>query len=248
MFSKASLYKFYGLARDKIVPELKYSQEFYEDVLTEKINRNINWLDLGCGHHLLPQWRFEQEKVLIERAGNVYGLDYDFPSLLKHRTITKKIQGTIDELPFKNDFFDAATANMVVEHLDNPRIQFAEVNRTLKPGGIFIFHTPNETGYFSMLRKIVPESLVKKMAKILDGRDCDDVFEVHYQANTRKKIERLAAETNFTVEKIKYVSSDAVTALIPPLAVAELLWIKALMAQRLGRFRTNLIVILRKKS
>lgn len=248
MFSKESLYKFYGLARDAIVPDLKYSQEFYEKILMAQIGENINWLDLGCGHHLLPQWRFEQEKELINRAAGVVGLDYDFPSLLKHRTISKRIQGTIDQLPFKDNFFDAATANMVVEHLDNPRVQFAEVNRTLKPGGIFIFHTPNEHGYFSMIRKAVPKGIVKKMAKALDGRDCEDVFEVHYQANNREKIERLAEETNFTVEKIKYVSSDAVTALVPPLAVAELLWIKVLMSKKLGRFRTNLIVILRKKS
>ena len=248
MSRKEHLYKIYGFAKNKIVPNLKYSQEIYEDVLLSVVRENINWLDLGCGHQLLPQWRFEQENALIGRAANIIGIDYDFPSLTKHRTISNVVQGKIDSLPFKDDYFDVATANMVVEHLDNPGIQFSEVNRVLKPGGIFIFHTPNEFGYFSRMRKALPKVLVKKMAKMLDDRDFEDVFEVHYKANSREKIQTLAEKTNFEVEKVKYISSDAVGAIIPPVAVAELLWIRMLMAKRLRRLRTNLIVILRKRS
>jgi ubiquinone/menaquinone biosynthesis C-methylase UbiE len=248
MSPKEYLYKIYGFAKNKIVPDLKYSQELYEDVLTAVVGENINWLDLGCGHQLLPQWRFEQEKALVGRAANITGIDFDFPSLTKHQTISNVIQGKIDSLPFKDDYFDVATANMVVEHLDNPGVQFSEVNRVLKPGGIFIFHTPNEFGYFSRIRKAVPEILVKKMAKMLDDRDSEDVFEVHYKANSREKIQAVAEKTNFAVEKVKYISSDAVASLILPVAVAELLWIKILMAKRLSRLRTNLIVILRKGS
>lgn len=242
------LFKFYGVAKRTIAPNLKYSQEFYEDILEKRIDQNVNWLDLGCGHHLLPTWRFEQEKALIEKAGNVVGLDFDFPSLLKHKTISKKVAATADFLPFKENYFDAVTANMVVEHLDKPQIQFNEINRVLKPNGIFIFHTPNEFGYFSLARKMVSGKVAKRLAKIFDGRDSDDVFEVHYKANNQKSIENLAEETNFTVDKISFVSSDAVLALVPPIAVAELLWIKLLMLKSLRSMRTNLIVVLRKKA
>ena len=242
------LFKFYGVAKRSIVPKLKYSQEFYEDILEKRVEQKINWLDLGCGHHLLPTWRFTQEKALIEKAGNVVGLDFDFPSLLKHKTINKKVAATADFLPFKENYFDVVTANMVVEHLDKPQIQFNEINRVLKPNGIFIFHTPNEFGYFSLARKMVSGKMAKKLAKIFDGRDSDDVFEVHYKANNQKSIEAVAEETNFSVEKISFVSSDAVLALIPPLAVAELLWIKLLMLKSMRSMRTNLIVVLRKKA
>jgi 2-polyprenyl-3-methyl-5-hydroxy-6-metoxy-1,4-benzoquinol methylase len=140
-----------------------------------------------------------------------------------------------------------ATANMVVEHLDNPRIQFAEISRVLKPSGIFIFHTVNETGYFAAMRKITPKPLVKKLARLLDGRQSDDVFEVHYKANREEQIKRLAQETGFELETIKLINSDAVFALVPPLAVVELLWIRLLMNHSLRKLRTNIIVILKKK-
>jgi len=240
------LHKIYGIAKRRIVPQLRYSQSVYEDVLNADITPGANWLDVGCGHHLLPPWRLEQEKELFGKAGVVVGIDFDFPSLIKHKTVSLKVQGTADRLPFKDDYFDAATANMVVEHLDNPRIQFAEINRVLKPGGIFIFHTVNETGYFAVMRKITPKVLVKKLAGLLDGRESGDVFEVHYKANRPEKIESLARETGFEVEKIKLISSDAVFARVPPLAVLELLWIRLLMRRSLRRLRTNIIVVLKK--
>jgi ubiquinone/menaquinone biosynthesis C-methylase UbiE len=247
---RQNFFEMYGVAKRKIVPGLRYSQEIYEDVLKDNITGNLNWLDIGCGHHLLPQWRLQQEKELIEKAGrgNVIGLDYDFPSLLKHKTISKRIQGTADELPFEDGCFDIATANMVVEHLDNPRVQFAEINRVLKPGGIFIFHTVNKTGYFALLRRCVPKGLVNKLARHLDGREADDVFAVHYKANSEKTINLLASETGFEVEKIRLISSDAIFARIAPLAVAELLWLRLLMAPQLQRLRTNIIATLRKKT
>ena len=247
IMANEGLQNFYGYAKRKIVPSLDYSQTVYENVLTAEIPAGAKWLDVGCGHHLLPPWRLAQERVLFAAAKQIVGMDYDFPSLLKHRTISQKIQATADRLPLAENYFDVATANMVVEHLDNPQIQFAEINRVLKPGGVFIFHTVNENGYFARLRKIVPEALVKKLTRLLDGRAADDVFAVQYKANRAETINALARKTNFTVEKIKLLSSDAVFAVIPPLAVVELFWIKLLMRSSLRRWRTNIIVILKKK-
>lgn len=248
MKSEERLQKIYESLKGKIVPQLRYSQEIYEDVLFSRIEANAAWLDVGCGHHLLSPWRHEREKDLFAQAGMVVGLDFDFNSLVKHRTISNTIQGIADRLPFKDDCFDTATANMVVEHLDNPQIQFAEINRVLKPGARFIFHTPNESGYFAFIRKFVPKPMVKKLAALLDGREADDVFEIQYKANREDKIESLARATNFEVQEIKMVSSDAICALVPPLAAVELLWIKLLMLRSMRRFRTNLIVVLKKKT
>ena len=247
MSTRERLQNTYGFLKRTIVPKLRYSQSVYEDVLGSDIPSKARWLDVGCGHHLLPTWRLEQEKELFQKADMVIGIDVDFPSLLKHKTVDSKVCGVADRLPFRDEFFDAATANMVVEHLDYPQVQFAEINRVLKPGARFIFHTPNETGYFAVLRRMIPESIVKKLASLMDGRVEDDVFEIQYKANREDKILALAEKTNFEIETIKFVSSDAVCAVIPPLAIAELLWIKLLMSRSLRRFRTNLIVTLKKK-
>lgn len=246
MTNEERLQKIYEFLKRGIVPQLRYSQSIYEDELRSNVSGVAAWLDVGCGHHLLPAWREQNERELLANAELVVGIDFDLPSLAKHKNISNTVQAIADHIPFRDDCFDMATANMVVEHLDDPRVQFAEINRVLKPGAKFVFHTPNETGYFAVLRRLVPGRLAKRLALMLDGREADDVFEIQYKANREDKIRRLASVTNFEVEEIRFVSSDAVCALIPPLAAVELLWIKLLMARPLRRCRTNLIVTLKK--
>jgi ubiquinone/menaquinone biosynthesis C-methylase UbiE len=244
----AKLHKFYRVARRRIVPKLRYSQDLYQEVLEMVINSESRWLDIGCGHQILPPWKLSEEQQLITNAAQVVGIDYDWRSLLKHTTIADRLQGTADALPFGNGSFNLVTANMVVEHLDNPGVQFREISRVLKPNGIFTFHTVNAVGYFAKLRRLVPAQWVKPIAKALDGRESDDVFEVQYKANSESDIVKLATESNFEIEQFRMISSDATFALVPPLAVVELFWIRLLMSSSFRRFRTNLIVVLRKKN
>jgi ubiquinone/menaquinone biosynthesis C-methylase UbiE len=59
---------------------------------------------------------------------------------------------------------DLVTANMVVEHAEDPAALFAEVDRVLRPGGSFLVHT-NSSGYTTRLTKLIPEGLRPGLAK-----------------------------------------------------------------------------------
>jgi ubiquinone/menaquinone biosynthesis C-methylase UbiE len=232
--------------RRRIVPSLGSSQDIYETVLKELVGPNLTWLDVGCGHQILPEWREDAEREIVANSGDIVGMDYEFGSLVKHRTISRLVRGDITHLPFKESTFDLVTANMVVEHLDDPVVQFSEIARILKPNGLFLFHTPNARGYFSLLRRLVPNGVASKLATLLDGRDSDDIFPVHYKANTTKKIDLLARTTGLKIAKTRMVVSEAVSQLIPPLAFFELIGIRMLMTEPLKPFRTNIIAVLRK--
>jgi ubiquinone/menaquinone biosynthesis C-methylase UbiE len=246
MLSHKSLFKLYWKMERALVPELQYCQCIYEEVLNKVVKEDIKWLDLGCGHQVLPAWRFEQEKKLIEKAGMVVGIDADLPSVEKHRSVHLKLVGNISALPFRENSFDLITANMVVEHLDNPVLQFHEVSRVLKPGGIFVFHTPNARGYSTMLARLLPEGLKPALIRVLQGRPSEDVFKTFYRANTEADINRVASATGFNPMEIRLVASSAELAVIPPLAFLELLWIKLLLTKAFRGLRTNLIVTLAK--
>jgi ubiquinone/menaquinone biosynthesis C-methylase UbiE len=234
--------------RGVIAPTLKHSQYLYEEVLRSHVDQNTKWLDLGCGHQVLPQWREREEKSLVASCHLIVGLDYDQHSLRKHRSISLRVRGQINNLPFKENCFNLVTANMVVEHLANPEIQFQEINRILKPGGIFLFHTPNAHGYPSIMTRLTPDRLKDRLIFLLDGRREEDVFETHYRANTKEKIETLAPETGFEVAQIKMLVSDAVFAVVPPIAIPELVSIRILMTESFRSWRTNIIAILKKKA
>ena len=107
------------------------------DVLSGHVPRGGYWLDLGCGHQLLPSWQAAREREFIAWAGVVVGLDYDFESVRRHATIAFRCRGNIGALPFHDGTFDLVTANKVVEHLDRPERPFREISRVLRPGGIF---------------------------------------------------------------------------------------------------------------
>lgn len=234
--------------RRRIVPTLQGSQDIYEHVLRSLIRADIRWLDIGCGHQILSEWRGDVEPELIPPHGIVVGLDYDLPSLKNHRSISLLVRGDVVQLPFSEQSFDLVTANMVVEHLENPEAQFAEIGRVLKPGGSFLFHTPNARGYFALPRRLMPNQFARKLVTVFDGRDAADVFPVQYKANTTAAIDKFAADARLEVTETKMVVSEAVTQIFPPLAFFELLCIKALMTKPFKPFRTNIIAVLTKKT
>lgn len=206
----------------------------------------IRWLDLGCGHRILPEWRAEQEQAMVKTAKQIVGLDPDLRSLEKHRSVKHRVQGDAGKLPFADAVFDLVTANMVVEHLESPEAQLAEVRRILKPGGRFLFHTPNVRAYTTRLARAVPESMKSSLALMLDGREADDVFPAHYRANTAERIADLAARAGLECEWIEPTTTLPAFAVLPPVATFELLWIRLLEMPRFSRWRQTLIVSLRR--
>lgn len=243
---RRSLYHVYWFLRGIIAPRLRYSQDEYEEILREFVQKDKEWLDLGCGHSLLPSWRAEEERKLVSNCKRLVGIDYDMASLREHGTLSSKLRGDITMLPFKDGSFDIMTANMVVEHLDNPLRQFREINRCLRSSGVFLFHTPNARDYGVILVKLVPDWLVERIVHILEGRHSHDVFKTYYRANTEDQVGAIAKETGFKILAVRMVNSDAIFALVPPLAFFELLWLRVLMTEPFRSWRNNMIVVLQK--
>jgi ubiquinone/menaquinone biosynthesis C-methylase UbiE len=218
----------------------------YEDTLKAVVPEGGSWLDLGCGHQILPSWRESEEKKLVQRAGHIVGFDADSASLGKHRTIRDIVCGDIGALPFPDNTFDLATANMVVEHLERPRVEFREILRVLKPGGVFLFHTPNAYGYSTLLARMIPEFLKAPLVRLLQARSSEDLFKTYYRANGESRIREVASELGFEVVQIRFIASAAEFAVIAPLAFFELLWIRLLLRPAFRRLRPNLLVVLAK--
>src|SRR2546428_10573843 len=103
---------------------------------------------MGCGHSTLPDWISPQDAV-VGRPQRVVGIDYGWPSLKQHRQITELVAGDASCLPFRNSVFNRVSANMVVEHMADPVRSLQEINRVLRPGGLFIYHTPNIRFYMT---------------------------------------------------------------------------------------------------
>jgi SAM-dependent methyltransferase len=236
----------YRALKGVIHPSLRYAQTVYEDVLSGYVKTGTRWLDVGCGHHILPEWRGDAEAQMLARCVLVVGVDADTQALSKHRSIHVRVAAKLPDLPFRPESFDLVTANMVVEHLATPAADFATMARLLTPGGYLVLHTPNALGHATIGARLVPEPLKKRLVRLLDGRVADDVYPTYYRANTPARIRAHADALRLEVERIALIGSDAVTALVPPLALLELLWIRLVSLPALAPLRSNMIAVLRK--
>ena len=218
----------------------------YESRLRDLVASSARWLDIGCGHQVLQPWRFESERGIVASAQDVVGLDLEIDALTRHRTIRKRVSGNLDRLPFADASFDLVTANMVLEHLENPAGPLTEIARVLKPGGVMLALTPNLMGYQAMLARCIPEWGKRRLVKVLQARASHDVFPAYYRINTDAAIKRVAAVSGFGQASVEHVSTEAQCIVLPPLLIPELLLIRALMSDRLRRLRPNLIAVLHK--
>lgn len=240
--------RFYWTAQSVMAPGLQYAQTLYEHVLWQVTAGREAWLDLGCGHQMLPPWRSVQEVDLVKQTRVIVGLDTDFQSLRSHRTIARRVCGSVTTLPFTSESFDLVSSNMVFEHLDDPERQLREIARVLRPNGVLVFHTPNVRGYPTVLAKLVPEFVKKKLIWALERRKEEDVYPTFYRINSPERIHTMAARAGLSVMSVRMIVSGAALAVFPPAALFELALIKVLMGRSLKNLRPNIIAILQKPS
>ena len=80
--------------------------------------------------------------AFLATLGEVHGLDVDDEVRGNvHLASSGVIEG--DRYPFPDAFFDVAVSNYVVEHVGDAAVHLAEIHRVLRPGGRYLFRTPN---------------------------------------------------------------------------------------------------------
>ncbi|MDW8234940.1 MAG: methyltransferase domain-containing protein, partial [Roseiflexaceae bacterium] len=175
----------------------------FEALVRRRLRPESRVLDVGCGRGGVMELFWREVSLPV-------GVDPDRASLREHRTRSSLPAGErsgvransmplacalAERLPFENAAFDVALALWVLEHLPEPRQALLEVARVLKPGGGFLFLTPNAlhplivANRGSQLLPAVQRALVPR----LYGRAEADTFRVHYRANTPDKLRALAA-------------------------------------------------------
>jgi SAM-dependent methyltransferase len=244
---RAPFYRFYFRAEKIITPALRSSQYAYYEALQAQLSPDSWWLDMGCGHQVFADWMTREQQQVVGRSRLVAGIDLDWEGLRKHPAIERRVFGDLSRLPFASGAWDVISANMVMEHVDDPVAVLREVRRTLTPGGVFVFHTPNFYHWGTLVARALPERLKKRLVRLFEGRAEADVFETHYRINTAAEIRRMAAAAGFDVLAIRHVNSSATLKMLGPLVLLELAYIRLIEHPRLAQLRSNLVVTLRRR-
>jgi ubiquinone/menaquinone biosynthesis C-methylase UbiE len=222
-----------------------HSQVEYAFTLLEHLQPGIEWLDIGCGRQVVPDWVWSpaQARALL-RDANLTGLDMD-AAMDEHPLLRRRLRCWADDIPVPHNSFDFVSANMVLEHVKDPGGVLREIRRVLRPGGSFLIHTPNLRFYLMQIARCIPQGLKNRIVHWLEHREDKDIFPTCYRFNTPESIERYAAESGLSIASLRFTGPTP-SFLGTPLEPLERPILALLRRPAFKRYRSNLIVELKK--
>jgi len=187
---------------------------------------------------------------LLASLGNVTGLDID-PAVKTnvHCQQTKVYDGI--HIPYEDGSFDLAISDYVCEHIQSPLQVMREINRVLRPAGLYIFRTPNLWHYVSLVAKFTPywfHHWIANRARNLPT-ESHEPYPTYYRMNTRRTCRRILKATGFDIKVYETIETE------PSYAMASRLFFYPLMVwERLLNssswfegLRVNILCVAKKK-
>lgn len=179
--------------------------EVYTAIADELVTPETTMLDAGCGEAGLVS-------DFQTRARSVTGVDRYLRPIRNTIEIDRIAESDIERLPFADEAFSLVMNSWVLEHLERPQIVFDEISRVLKPGGHFLFITPNAYNYLIWARRLVPNRVSKPVVNTLYDRGEDYIFPTYYRANTRRSIDAQLNAAGLVCRRFEYISDPSYTA------------------------------------
>ncbi|MDD1639177.1 MAG: class I SAM-dependent methyltransferase [Methanomicrobiales archaeon] len=201
--------------------------------LLERLPRGKYLLDLGCGTGLFMR-RYG------ETGGDAIGLDISRGMIENARGRCNGFEfcmGTAEELPFRDQTFDAISCLLAFSYLTNPSWMLAEASRILKPGGKIAVCTLSRT----MLTSLVPA--IYRLGELIDVRHIGvgDFGERYY---TEDEMVILFSEAGFHDIRVKRVSFAHISLKKPIFEIARKM--EPFVEQRMPSLAYNILATGRK--
>lgn len=172
------------------------SVSIYKKLVRENINENTTVLEAGVGFSDM----FAQEYELAQR---VIGVDVNKDYLAWNKTLDEKHVAPLENMSMiDNNSVDLVISSWVLEHVEDAEQVFAEINRVLKPGGKFIFLTPNAWKYVVIGNQLINDKIRNFLARRLTAELTVDPMPAFYKANTVNKITKLAGQNALQKEEL----------------------------------------------
>jgi ubiquinone/menaquinone biosynthesis C-methylase UbiE len=149
-------------------------------------------LEVGCGAgRMVKAVKFYRPEL------EVLGIDISKKAILQARENSQGVEflvGDIGRLPFEDKSMDGVLMFDLLEHIKEPLLALDEVNRVLKPRGIFSAFTPIEGSPFS----------IWWMATKLFGFKGKEKYGGHIQQYTLKDLLKLLRQSHLKLLKKRY--------------------------------------------
>ena len=185
----------------------------------------------------------------LASLGEVHGVDVS-PEVHGNRHLASASLIERGRYPFPDASFDGVVSNYVVEHVEDPRSHLSEIARILRPGGRYVFRTPNLFHYVAIVSRLTSHGAHKLIANRLRDLPADshEPWPTVYAMNTPTAVERHALSAGFAVESLALIEKEPSYGMYArPLFLAFMAYERIVNAtDRLAWLRSNMFVVLRK--
>ena len=177
--------------------ELDGTIEFYGRI-NAIIKKKDHVLDLGAGRgswYIIDKSSYRRNlRDLKNKVEYFVGIDVD-KAVLDNPTTHENFLMSNKKIPLKNNSIDLIVADWVLEHIDNPKEFYSEIDRVLKPDGFFCARTPHKFKYVSFFAKLLKNLNYFKILNFLQPKRLeDDAFPIEYKLNTIKTLKKYFSE------------------------------------------------------
>jgi SAM-dependent methyltransferase len=159
-----------------------------------KLPAGAKVLELGCG-----AGQFIRAVKKFRPELDCYGCDISKNALEAAKQADDDVAYDLSapkEMPYANNFFDAALIFDVLEHAEDPGAMLAEINRVMKASGVFYCFVPCEGDFLSLWHWL------KKMAH--SGHKLTKKYAGHINYFSRRSLFALFKKNNFNFVRIRY--------------------------------------------
>lgn len=195
---------------DQLHPTFKSAGWYYRNFIDTHISQDSIVLDAGCG----------DGGIICEYVGKVkeiIGVDVREDHIQNNSCINRGLVSSLTAIPLPDNSVDVITSQFVLEHIENPAAVFAELYRVLRPGGVFIFFTPNIFNPIMLASRVTPLWFHKLYREKL-LHNTEEAYPTFYRINTTNGLILLGQKTGFEHLQIiqvgnpEYLSLNKLTA------------------------------------
>ncbi|MHC5024704.1 MAG: class I SAM-dependent methyltransferase [Planctomycetota bacterium] len=176
--------------------------------------RPVRVLDVGCGRGIARQTGYQWAlRPLIDEYWGIEpdeGITPD-PDLFDHHRAD-----LLEDADLPADYFDVAYSAMVMEHVADPDAFMAAMHRCLRPGGVYLFITPNRRHYFTRTAMLLHRLRLDEFVLRSVSREADEYhYPVQYRFNDERRIDDCARRHGFAPPEYAYVEARGVAGYFP---------------------------------
>jgi SAM-dependent methyltransferase len=202
-------------------------------------------LNLGGGPSAL-----EKERVLRGEVAAVVGADID-PIVLENADCDTAVVIHAGHVPLPDQSFDVVLSDFVLEHVTEPALFLREVRRLLKPGGLFVFRTPNRWHYVSLAARLTPHCLHSGLSRHARRmpHDAHEPYRTYYRLNSVRRLRQEAIRVGLCVRQIVLWEAEPSYLVFHQLAFLAGVGYERLVNRwsRLGFLRANIFGVLERE-